>query len=147
MDREDAMKKRWALITGGLVAILLLAAACDEGIDDWNSSAKITGYVFQDLAHSRGVEGVQVILESDPQAEHPYEGPDRWTRTDANGHFEGAVFLGNQDGQYNYVADLSVAYFWNGKAFRWTGGVTVGPGSVFTLPPVDTTVFAPIGGE
>lgn len=140
------MKVRWIMLAGLLTA-LLLVAACDEGIDDWESSARIGGWVFTDPSHSSGVEGVQVILEADPQSEVPYEGPDRWTVTDAAGHFEGAVFLGYKDSSYVYTADLSVGYFWHGKAFRWTGGVTVAPGSMFTLPAVDTTMFAPIGGE
>lgn len=136
-------------IIGLLAAIMLLLTACDEGIDDWRSSARVTGWVFTDASHNNGVEGVQVIIEADPEAENPYEGPDRWTVTDASGHFEGAVFLGNHDGEYVYVADLTVGYFWHGKTFSWNGGITVGPGSVFTLPPVDTTMFAAIsiGGE
>ncbi|MBU0509528.1 hypothetical protein KKH27_11930 [bacterium] len=124
--------------------LVLFVSACDEGIDDWNSSAKISGYVFADPGHTRGVEGVQVILESDPDADNPYEGPDRWVTTDANGYFEGHVFLGNQSGEYNYIADLSAGYFWRSKAFSWGGGITVSPGSHFTLPPVDTTMFVPV---
>ena len=134
-----------------LLAGLLLASitGCDEGIDDWNSSAKISGYVFTDPSHSQGLQGVQVILESDPSADNPYEGPDRWTSTNAQGFFEGAVFLGRnaESGGYNYIADMSVAYFYENKSFRWSGGITVGPGSDFTLPPVDTTMFLPMGGQ
>jgi hypothetical protein len=136
------MKKNGIKIAGLLVAMLLLLSACDEGVDDWNSSARVAGWVYTDASHTRGVEGVQVIIESDPESEVPYEGPDRWTVSDASGHFEGAVFLGNSDGDYNYVADLSVGYFWHGKSFSWIGGITVSPGSVFTLPAVDTTMFA-----
>ena len=143
------MKGQAIKIAGLLTAMLLLLAACDEGVDDWSSSARVAGWVFTDGSHSRGIEGVQVIIESDPESENPYEGPDRWTVTDASGRFEGAVFLGHSNGEYNYIADLSVGYFWHGKSFSWTGGITVAPGAVFTLPPVDTTMFVPIsnGGE
>ena len=140
------MKVRWIKLAGLLTALLLLALACDEGIDDWNSSAQVAGWVYADPANSRGVEGVQIIIKADPDADVPYEGPDRWTVTDASGHFAGAVFLGNHDGDYVYVADLIVGYFWHGKSFTWNGGITVSPGSVFTLPAVETTMFAPIGG-
>jgi hypothetical protein len=140
------MTKNTAALLGLLSALMLFMFACDEGIDDWNSSAKITGDVFTDASHARGVEGVQVILEADPEAVNPYEGPDRWTTTDVNGHFVGAVFLGNTNGAYNYVADLKVSYFWRDKAFSWTGGISVGPGSTFTLPAVDTTMFSSMTG-
>lgn len=129
-----------------LLPLLLVASGCEEGIDDWNGRATISGYVYTDPSHSSGVEGVQVILESDPDAQNPYEGPDRWVVSDGNGHFKGNVFLGNQSGEYNYVADMSVGYFWKNKSFSWQGGVTVSPGSHFTLPPVDTTMFTPIVG-
>ncbi len=142
------MNTRWTIYA--LAALfLLLIGGCNEGIDDWNSSAKITGYVYTDPSHATGVSGVQVILEADPNADNPYTGPDRWTSTNGDGYFEGAVFLGRDKdtGEYNYVADLSVGYYYENKMFRWTGGVTVAPGSNFTLPPVDTTMFIPMGGQ
>jgi hypothetical protein len=139
------MKGMLAVIAG-LAVLLLFSVGCDQGINDWNSSAHVTGDVYTDAAHSHGIQGVRVILEGDPSATNPYEGPDRWTETDGNGHFDGAVFLGNKDGVYNYVADMRVSYFCGNKAFTWTGGITVGPGSVFTLPAVDTTQFQLIVG-
>jgi hypothetical protein len=138
------MKRRLAQIAGLMGMILLFAVACDEGINDWNSSAKITGSVFTDASHTQGVPGVQVILEGDPTAQTPYLGPDRWTVTDPSGHFEGAVFLGNDGTNYIYLGDMAVGYFWKDKFFKWTGGVSVSPGSVFTLPPVDTSMFSPV---
>ena len=143
-DVEDMMKTPWVLAMS-LTAVALVFLSCDEGINDWNSSAKIVGTVYTDGTHQHGVEGVQVIAESDPQAQHPYQGPDRWFSTNRDGHFEGWVFLGNENGAYNYVADLRVAYYWHNKILDWTGGVSVGPGSVFTLPSVDTTLFVPYG--
>jgi len=139
------MKGNLAVIAGLVSVLLLMATGCDEGVNDWNSSARITGDVYTDASHTHGIQGVRVILEADPSADHPYEGPDRWTQTDNNGHFEGAVFLGNKNGDYNYLADMSVGYFYGNKEFTWSGGITVGPGSVFTLPAVDTTMFMPLG--
>lgn len=125
------------------VALLLIAVlGCDEGINDWNSSAKITGYVYADAAHTVGLPGVQVVVEADRSADNPYTGPDRWFTTDQNGYFEGFIFLGydREDTTYSYLGDLDVAYFAGQWTFRWGGGITVSPGSVFTLPPVDTTM-------
>ncbi|HEY3296263.1 MAG TPA: hypothetical protein VGL38_12615 [bacterium] len=141
------MTGKLAVIAGVALAFLLLGVGCDQGVDDWSSSARVTGEVFTDATHTHGIPGVRVILEGDPSADHPYDGPDRWTQTDNNGHFEGAVFLGNKDGAYTYLADMSVGYFYGNKAFTWKGGITVGPGSVFTLPPVDTTMFSPLAGN
>jgi hypothetical protein len=134
------MKTPWVLAMS-LAVVALAVLSCEEGINDWNSSAKIVGNVYTDPTYQHGVEGVQVICESDPQAQHPYQGADRWFTTNGDGHFEGWVFLGSENGQYNYLADLRVAYFWHNKILDWKGGVTVGPGSVFTLPAVDTTLF------
>lgn len=132
--------------TAGMIFLLLFAATgCDEGIDDWNSSARVSGMVYTTAQHTQGVAGVQVIIEADPESETPYEGPDRWCVSDAAGRFEGAVFLGAKDGSYNYVADLSVSYFYNNRMFSWQGGITVSPGSQFTLPPVDLSMFSTIG--
>ncbi len=137
------MTKTLAAVAAISIAVFMLG--CDEGIDDWNSSATISGFVYADAAHTQGVSGVQVVLESDPAADVPYEGPDRWTETNGTGYFEGNVFLGNRAEEdeegYIYLGDMSVGYFWNGKSFRWSGGITVSPGAHFTLPPVDTTLF------
>ena len=135
-----------AVIAGFISLLLLVGLGCDEGVNDWNSSARITGSVYTDATHTRGVPGVRVILESDASASNPYQGPDRWTQTDADGHFEGAVFLGNKNGDYNYIGDMNVGYFIGNKAFSWNGGVTVAPGSVFTLPDIDTTMFQTLSG-
>jgi hypothetical protein len=141
----------WKSWMGVLTAALLLIVmmGCDEGINDWSSSAKVSGYVFADPAHTVPLPGVQVIVEGDPAADHPYEGPDRWFVTDQDGYFEGYVFLGysQDDTNYVYLGDLDVAYFKDLWSFRWGGGITVGPGSDFTLPPVDTVNFKNAGGE
>jgi hypothetical protein len=129
---------------GALVIALFIIVimGCDEGINDWTSSAKVAGYVYADAAHTMGLPGVQVVVEGDQGADNPYKGPDRVLTTDQNGYFEGFVFLGYNDADttYRYLGDLDVAYFAGQWTFRWGGGITVAPGSVFTLPPVDTTM-------
>jgi hypothetical protein len=132
------------------IIVLTAMSGCKDGIDDWNSSAKVIGDVYTDPSHTQGVGGVRVIIESPSEADNPYKGADRWAETAGNGHFEKSVFLGNSgtnvsgSTNYNWIADLSVSYFWHNKAFSWTGGISVSPGSSFTLPAIDTTMFMPI---
>lgn len=126
-------------ITG--LSVLMLAAAlsmsCEEDINNDNSSALISGYVYASPQDQTGVAGVQIIVESDGNSENPYLGPDRWTETDENGRYEAWVFLGEDEetGAYDYVADCIVQYFHQGARIDSVFGVTLAPGSVFTMPP------------
>jgi len=133
-----------------LSAILLGMTGCDEGINDYNSSAKISGYVQESVSNPTGISGVKVIIESDTESDTPYLGPDRWFETDATGYFEGYIFLGaaeDDSSEYSYLGDLSVSYFTTGEFFSWSGGITVGPGSHFTLPTVYRDMFTPFTGD
>jgi len=115
-----------------------LSMSCEQGIDEDNSSAKVSGYVYRSHSDPTGVQGVKVIIESDVNSENPYNGPDRWFETNENGYFEGYMFLGsNEDtGEYNYVADFLIQYFYNDTPLGVsTGGITLAPGSSFTMPP------------
>lgn len=134
--------RTWSVTLMAGLLVTLLVIGCDEGTDDWNSSAKISGYVYADAAHTRGLPGVQVVIEADPNSSEPYIGPDRWFTTDEDGYFEGFVHLGYSriDTTYNYIGDVDIAYYIGGWTYRWGGGITVSPGSHFTLPPVDTTM-------
>lgn len=125
----------WVIIT---MITAGLSVSCDEGINEDNSSAKVSGYVYRSHNDPTGVEGVKVILESDIDSENPYQGPDRWFETDENGYFEGHMFLGsNEDnGEYLYVADFLIQYFYDDAPVGVaTGGITLSPGSHFTMPP------------
>ena len=116
----------------------LLAVSCEEGINEDNSSAKVTGYVYRSHGDPSGVPGVRVIIESDVESENPYLGPDRWFETDANGYFEAYVFLGTDEetGGYDYVADCLIQYFYQDASVGLPpGGITLSPGSNFTMPP------------
>jgi hypothetical protein len=138
------MKRHSLALSLVLSAFLLGMTGCDEGTNDYNSSAKISGYVKESVNNPAGISGVKVIIESDTESETPYLGPDRWFETDANGYFEGYIFLGVDDAdstEYTYVADLSAAYFTGELTFSWTGGITVSPGSHFMLPTVYRDMF------
>ncbi len=121
-----------------LVATAGLTVSCDEDINSSNSSAKVVGYVYRSHADQTGVSGVKVIIESDIESDNPYTGPDRWFETDDRGYFEGFVFLGadEETGTYDYVADCLIQYFYQDQAVGIpAGGITLSPGSVFTMPP------------
>lgn len=138
------MKRHSHAIALILAALLLGITGCDEGINDYNSSAKISGYVLESTSNPVGVQGVKVIIEADEDSETPYLGPDRWFETDASGYFEGFIFLGADEddpAEYSYVGDLAVGYFAGEGTFSWGGGITVSPGSHFTLPTVYKTWF------
>jgi len=144
------MKRHSLAITLLLSAFLLGMTGCDEGINDYNSSAKISGYVLESTTNPVGIPGVKVIIESDQDSEVPYLGPDRWFETDENGYFEGFMFLGaaeDDPAEYTYVADLNVQYFADVGSFNWNGGITVSPGSHFTLPTVYRNWFGQNTGD
>jgi hypothetical protein len=143
------MKRHCLALALILSAVLLGMTGCDEGTNDYNSSAKISGYVQESVSNPTGVSGVKIIIESDAESETPYLGPDRWFETDANGYFEGYIFLGvseDDSTEYAYVADLRAAYYTGELTFAWNGGITVSPGSHFMLPTVYRDMFAPFNG-
>lgn len=132
------MKKAVQMILAAAL-VLSLVVSCDESIDESSSSAKVVGSVYLSRQDPSGVRGVQIILESDVESDNPYLGPDRWFTTDENGFFEGAMFLGTdpETGERDYVADFLIQYFYDGQLIAGpTGGITLSPGSVFTMPPV-----------
>lgn len=138
-----------ALILRG-VGMLLVLSGCTEGIDDYPDAAMVSGWVFADETRSQGVPGVAILLESDPQSEVAYDGPDRWCFTGENGHFEGTLYLGSDQDPatggitYRYVRDVAVSYYYRDMMFSWEG-VTVQAGGNFICPPVSLTQFSPIG--
>lgn len=115
-----------------------LSVSCEEGINEDNSSAKVTGYVYRSHTDPTGVANVKIIIESDVNSDNPYTGPDRWFETDENGYFEGFMYLGTNpdNGEYYYVADFAIQYYHNDAPVGVpSGGITLSPGSVFTMPP------------
>jgi hypothetical protein len=149
---EDPMKgHRPLILTVCAIGILLVLSACTESIDSYSDAAKVSGYVFMDETESQGVPGVQVLLESDPTSEVPYDGPDRWFYTDENGYFEGTLYLGSERDPvtgkitYKYYGDVAVSYYHQGTAFSWVGGATVQAGGNFICPPVNLSQFSPVG--
>lgn len=135
----------------GMIVVLLTLWGCAEGTDDYPDAAKVSGYVYENETQSQGVQGIAVILESDPTSDTPYIGPDRWFFTDENGYFEGFLNLGSErdacSGEitYYYFGDITIGYHYNGKMFSWGGGATIQAGGNFICPPVFLTQFISIG--
>jgi len=121
-----------------LVIAAFLLMSCEEEINDNNSSAKVSGYVYQSRQDMTGIEGVQVIIEGSQNADDPYLGPDRWCSTNADGYYEGWIFLGTdpETNQYDYLGDCTVQWFYQGARLDSVSGVTLSPGSHFTMPPM-----------
>lgn len=145
------MKKLGTLTIGIGVGIFLTLSSCTESVNDYSDAAKVSGWVYADQTQSQGVPGVAVLLESDQESDTPYMGPDRWFYTDENGHFEGSLFLGSGRDpttgkiSYQYVADVTIGYYYQDKAFSWSGGATVQAGGNFICPSVNLTQFVTIG--
>ncbi|MBK6767055.1 MAG: hypothetical protein IPG71_12370 [bacterium] len=121
-----------------LAFVAFMAMSCEEDINDSNGSAKVSGYVYQSRQDMTGVEGVQVIIEGSQNADDPYTGPDRWCSSNEDGYYEGWIFLGSdpETGGYDYVGDCSVQWFYQGIQLDSVSGVTLSPGSHFTMPPL-----------
>lgn len=129
---------RNVFLTGIILLLGLFTMSCEKDIDDDNSSAKISGYVYLSRDDQTGVQGVRIIIESDNEAETPYLGPDRWFETDENGYYEAFIFLGSdpESGEYLYIGDARIGYFYGDQSYGGSGGITLSPGSHFLMPPM-----------
>ena len=137
-------RNRGKPLLGLLLAGTLTLLACQGLLEDAESYAVIEGYVYTDASMTRGVPGVEVIVESDPNSQNPYLGPDIMTFTDSTGFFSVKVFLTYEATDtsvtYHDMADVSVYYNHRGKSFRYTG-VSVHVGGVYRLPAVHLGMF------
>lgn len=128
---------------------VMLASCWMWGCDPDQDSpdfATITGRVFTDSTMTTGVEGVAIVVESDRASESPYNGPDQFAWTGSDGRFSVSFYLGHTVAAsgvvtHNYIADCAVSYWYHGRLFSWTGGVTVASGKEYTLPDVHLGQF------
>ena len=95
---------------------------------------------------TQGVQGVQVVVESDQTSQIPYSGPDQFANTNQNGLFSASFFLGftaDSSGAvtHTYMADCKVSYWFQGRTYTWDAGVTVASGKDYTLPDVSLDQF------
>ncbi|MBL0061094.1 MAG: hypothetical protein IPP40_06290 [bacterium] len=121
-----------ALIAGGL------SMSCEQGIDEDNSSARVSGFVYRSHSDPPVCRVLRSLLRATSiRRIHTMAQivGSKQTRTDTS---RGYMFLGsNEDtGAYIYVADFLIQYFYNDAPVGVsTGGITLSPGSSFTMPP------------
>ena len=126
-----------------LMTILMLGCDPDQESPDYTT---VTGRIFTDSTMTVGVEGVGIIVESDLTSEVPYTGPDQFTWTESDGRFSVSFYLGHDVQSsgtitHHYIADCAVSYWYRGRSFAWTGGVTVASGKDYSLPNVHLGQF------
>lgn len=114
----------------------------DSSYDTLAGQWDYSGYWFYfDCNYVNPVESVQIWVESDIESSIPYNGPDIYGYTDANGYYEIPVYLGHTycptGYDYVYSADVQVWYISkSGLYFSWGGGITLKRGGEFRLPTI-----------
>ena len=159
---------RAAPIVRGLAA--LAAAALTVGSCDWNDPdeiqnssnfAVVRAQFFAERASRTPVSGVRLIVESDPDSDRPYNGPDVVAISGDNGVATARVFTGltqqatqgggggggqqQQTGPRNplelpaplFFGDAAVVLIYNGQIRSLiAGGLTIGSGRLYDLGTV-----------
>lgn len=159
---------RTTLAGVSLLALAVLATACDwndpDEVQNSSNFAIVRAQFFASSASQTPVSGVRMIVESDPEADRPYLGPDVVAISGANGLAEAKVFPGfqQQQGQGGggggdgggqqgpttptspldfppglFFADVAVTLVYNGRIVSLiAGGLTIGSGRVYDLGSV-----------
>jgi len=145
-------------------------ASCDflENPDEVQNStnfAFVEAQIFESRDNRVPVPGVIMIVESDPDSERPFIGPDHQFVTDQSGFVRGAIFPGIQGGDQPiergsegelpqtpfevppplFFGDARVLFLFEARIFDIGGGVTLGAGRVINLGTFfleDFTAFA-----
>jgi hypothetical protein len=128
-----------------IIITMFSILGCDPNQDS-PDYATITGRVFADSTMTLGVEGVAIIVEADQASEQPFTGPDQFAWTGSDGSFSVSFYLGHDVQSsgtitHHYIADCAVSYWYRGRSFAWTTGVTVASGEDYTLPNVHLGQF------
>lgn len=152
---------RPVVILLGLAALGI--AACDfndpDEVQNSSNFAIVRAQFFASRASRTPVPGVRLVVESDPDAERPYQGPDVVAISGEDGIAEARVFPGfdpeqqQQDGGQQggpstptdplnlppqlVFADVAVTLIHNGQIVSLiSGGLTVGSGRMYDLGSV-----------
>ena len=144
-EGADMFRRAVTVIWIPIILTMVLILGCDPNQDS-PDYATVTGQVFTDSTMTVGVEGVAIIVEADPTSELPFTGPDQFTWTGQDGSFSVSFYLGHDVESsgvitHHYIADCAVSYWYHGRSFAWTGGVTVGSGEDYSLPNVHLGQF------
>jgi hypothetical protein len=154
-------------------AVRLIAAAtlalgsstCDflehpDEVQNSTNNAFIEVQIFASRDDRQPVEGVIMYVESDPDSERPFNGPDQTFVSDANGFVRAAVFPGLDpegapeggpttplDGlPFLFYGDACVHFILDGTISTFSCGITMGAGKVIKLGSVFATDFVPAPG-
>ncbi|MDX1622722.1 MAG: hypothetical protein R3199_01920 [Gemmatimonadota bacterium] len=158
------------LVGIALLALAVVATGCDwndpDEVQNSSNFAIVRAQFFASRASQTPVSGVRMIVESDPEAERPYRGPDVVAISGATGLAEAKVFPGYQQQQGQgqggggggagggqqgpttptspldfppglFFADVAVTLVYNGRIVSLiAGGLTIGSGRVYDLGSV-----------
>jgi len=156
-----------ALALGGLLAF---AGSCDflespDEVQNSTNNAFVEAQVFASRDSRVPVEGVIMIVESDPDSERPFQGPDQSFASNREGLIRAAVFPGldpeaeePEGGPATpfdvapllFFGDACVHFIHEGTFSTFSCGVTLGSGKVLNLGVFFVDEFATdpgLGGE
>ena len=149
------MSYRWAVAA----LAVLISAACDwndpDEIQNSSNFAVVRAQFFASRSNRVPVPGVRLIVESDPDSERPYNGPDVVSISGEDGVATAQVFTGyveqvQQGGQQVtgppnplelpqllYFGDAAVTLIYQGAILGLVGGgLTIGNGRLYDLGTV-----------
>jgi hypothetical protein len=136
-----------------LAAFGAFANSCDflenpDEVQNSTNNAFIEAQVFQSRDSRVPVQGVIMYVESDPDSDSPFQGPDQTFVSDGNGFIRAAVFPGlDPDAEEPpggpttpfevrpllSVGDACVHFLFDGNFSTFSCGVSLGPGKVINL--------------
>jgi hypothetical protein len=161
-------------VAAGLAALasglgLPLLAGCDalenpDEVQNSTNNAFVEAQLFTSRDDRTPVEGVIMIVESDPDSDRPFQGPDQSFVSDRNGVVRAAVFPGvDPDAEPEggpttpfdvtpplFFGDACVHFLHEGDFSTFSCGVTLGAGKVLQLGVFFVDEFFPapgLGGE
>lgn len=148
------------------VALLApLAGACDflespDEVQNSTNNAFVEAQVFASRDDRTPVEGVIMIVESDPDSERPFAGPDQSFMSNENGFIRAEVFPGlDLEGADAdpatpfdvapplFFGDACVQFLFEGTFTTFSCGVTLGAGRVLNLGNFFLSEFGNLPGD
>jgi hypothetical protein len=149
-----------------LLALLpILAGACDffedpDEVQNSTNNAFLEAQVFASREDRTPVQGVIMIVESDPESDRPFVGPDQSFVSDETGFIRAEVFPGldlerepEEVGTPFDVApplffgDACVSFLHEGTLSSFSCGVTLGAGDVLNLGTFFVSEFGLLPGD
>ncbi len=149
-----------------LALLAPLAGACDflenpDEVQNSSNKAFVEVQLFASRDDRTPVEGVIMIVESDPDSERPFFGPDQSFVSNENGFIRAEVFPGTDPEQGGtgppatpfdvdpplFFGDACVQFLFEGTFSTFSCGVTMGAGRVLNLGVVFVAEFGALPGD